>query len=68
MISPGFVYCEYFMVKNAVSLGLWVMTSSYQLRCGVLFVLVNMIVLKQPENTYLEQRLVHCLFKIIIEV
>ena len=37
-------------------------------RCGALFVLVNMVILGQPENAYFKQRLVHCLFKIIVEV
>ena len=37
-------------------------------RCGAFFVLVNMVILEQSENTYLEQRLAHCLLEIIVEV
>ena len=37
----------------AVSLGGLIMTGSYQLWCGMLFILVSMVIPEHPENTYL---------------
>ena len=49
LISP----IDYFTVKYAVSLGVLIMTGSYWLKCGVLFVLVSVAFSNSPENRYL---------------